>query len=47
MEFGTGLMQVCTFGMAKTSKWKDDKLDTRICINPNGTMTELAGLLPV
>ena len=44
MEFGTGLMQVCTFGDGEdVKKWKDDKLDTRICINPNGTMTGLAG----
>jgi len=42
-EFGTGLMQVSTFGDSEdVRKWKEDKLDTRVCISPNGRMTELA-----
>lgn len=44
MEFGTGLMMVCTFGDSEdVEKWKEHKLDTRICIGPDGKMTELAG----
>ncbi len=44
IEFGTGLMMVCTFGDGEdVKKWKDDKLDTRVCISPDGRMTELAG----
>ena len=43
-EFGTGLMMVCTFGDGEdVRRWKRDGLDTRLCINPNGKMTELAG----
>lgn len=46
MEFGTGLMMVCTFGDGEdVRKWKDDRLETRICVNPDGTMTALAGPL--
>ena len=44
MEFGTGLMMVCTFGDGEdVKKWKIDKLDTRIAIDRHGKMTELAG----
>jgi len=43
-EFGTGLMMVCTFGDGEdVRRWKRDGLDTRLCISPNGKMTELAG----
>ncbi|MDH5722773.1 MAG: valine--tRNA ligase [Alphaproteobacteria bacterium] len=43
-EFGTGLMMVCTFGDSEdVEKWKENNLDTRICITQNGKMTELAG----
>ncbi len=43
-EFGTGLMMVCTFGDSEdVEKWKEHKLDTRVCISPDGKMTELAG----
>ena len=43
-EFGTGLMMCCTFGDSEdVEKWKEHKLDTRICISLNGKMTELAG----
>ena len=44
LEFGTGLMMVCTFGDGEdVEKWKDHKLDTRICISADGKMTSLAG----
>ena len=44
IEFGTGLMMVCTFGDGEdVAKWKADKLETRICIGHDGKMTELAG----
>ena len=43
-EFGTGLMMCCTFGDSEdVDKWKEHKLDTRVCISPKGKMTELAG----
>jgi valyl-tRNA synthetase len=44
IEFGTGLMMVCTFGDGEdVKKWKNDKLDTRIAIDRHGKMTALAG----
>jgi valyl-tRNA synthetase len=44
MDFGSGLMMVCTFGDGEdVKKWKADNLDTRVCIEPNGRMSELAG----
>ena len=44
VEFGTGLMQVCTFGDGEdVKKWKAAKLDTRIIMGPDGKMTEAAG----
>ncbi len=44
MEFGTGLMQVCTFGDGEdVKKWKEDKLETRVALSPDGKMTALAG----
>ncbi|MCB1555993.1 MAG: valine--tRNA ligase [Alphaproteobacteria bacterium] len=43
-DFGTGLMQVCTFGDGEdVKKWKADKLDTRIILGADGKMTALAG----
>lgn len=43
-QFGTGLMMVCTFGDAEdVRRWKRDGLETRICIGPDGKMTNLAG----
>lgn len=43
-EYGTGLMMVCTFGDSEdVRRWKRDNLETRVCINPSGYMTELAG----
>lgn len=44
MDFGTGLMMVCTFGDAEdVQKWRTDKLETRQCLTPDGKLTELAG----
>lgn len=44
LEFGTGLMMVCTFGDGEdVKKWKEHKLDTRVCLTPDGKMTDLAG----
>ncbi len=44
LDFGTGLMMVCTFGDGEdVKKWKRDGLDLRLCIDPRGEMTELAG----
>ena len=44
LDFGTGLMMVCTFGDGEdVKKWKRDKLDTRLCITSHGRMNELAG----
>ena len=43
-DFGTGLMMVCTFGDSEDVKrWKRDGLDTRLTIDRNGRMNELAG----
>lgn len=43
-DFGTGLMMVCTFGDGDDVKrWKRDGLETRLCIEKNGRLNELAG----
>ena len=43
-DFGTGLMMVCTFGDGEDVKrWRRDRLETRLCIRPDGRMSELAG----
>lgn len=43
-DFGTGLMMVCTFGDGEdVKKWKEDSLETRICISSDGKMGELSG----
>ncbi len=43
-EFGTGLMMVCTFGDGEdVRRWKRDHLETRLCVRPDGKMSELAG----
>ena len=43
-EFGTGLMQVCTFGDAMdVQRWKRDGLALRLGIDGSGRMTEIAG----
>ena len=44
LDFGTGLMMVCTFGDGEdVKKWKRDGLETRLVIGKDGLMTELAG----
>ncbi len=44
LDFGTGLMMVCTFGDGEdVKKWKRDKLATRLVIGKDGLMNELAG----
>lgn len=43
-EFGTGLMMVCTFGDGEdVKKWKEHKLNLRLCLTPDGKLNELAG----
>lgn len=43
-EFGTGLMMCCTFGDGEdVKKWKENKLETRLVITPDGKMNENAG----
>ena len=44
LEFGTGLMMVCTFGDPEDiEKWHKYKLDTRVIFNERGILSELAG----
>ncbi|MDO8513013.1 MAG: valine--tRNA ligase [bacterium] len=44
MDFGTGLMMVCTFGDTEDiERWKSDKLMTRIAIDKTGCLTSVAG----
>ncbi|RMF54860.1 valine--tRNA ligase [Candidatus Woesearchaeota archaeon] len=44
MDFGSGIMMVCTFGdNADIEKWKKHNLDLKICITRDGKMNELAG----
>ncbi|MFC1697514.1 valine--tRNA ligase [Nanoarchaeota archaeon] len=44
MDVGTGFMMVCTWGdVEDVEKWKKYKLDTRLVINEEGKMNELAG----
>jgi valyl-tRNA synthetase len=44
MEFGTGIMMVCTFGdTADIEKWKKYKLPLKICITKDGKLNELGG----
>ncbi|MDT8446646.1 MAG: valine--tRNA ligase [bacterium] len=44
LEFGTGLMMVCTFGDPEDiAKWHKYKLDTRVILNERGILGELAG----
>ncbi len=43
-EFGTGLMMCCTFGDGEdVKKWKENKLETRLVITPDGKMSAEAG----
>ena len=44
MEFGSGVMMVCTFGdNADFEKWRKYKLPMKICITKDGKMNETAG----
>jgi valyl-tRNA synthetase len=44
MEFGSGILMVCTFGdTADIEKWKKHKLPMRICITEDGKLNELGG----
>lgn len=44
IEKGTGIVMCCTFGDTTDIEWwKRYKLDTRVCITPNGRLNELAG----
>ncbi|HLD15715.1 MAG TPA: valine--tRNA ligase [Candidatus Nanoarchaeia archaeon] len=44
MEFGTGLMMVCTFGdIEDIERWKTHKMHTRVIIDKNGMTNSLAG----
>jgi valyl-tRNA synthetase len=44
INYGTGLMMVCTWGDAEdVKKWKEDKLDTRVIIDQAGRINEIAG----
>ena len=43
-EYGTGLMMVCTFGDSEdVLKWRRDRLDLRLVVEPDGRLGELAG----
>ena len=44
VDFGTGLMMVCTFGDgADVQRWKRDGLELRMGVDAAGKMTEVAG----
>lgn len=44
LEYGTGLMMVCTFGDGEdVKKWKEYNLETRLIISEDGKLNELAG----
>lgn len=44
LDFGTGLMMVCTFGDGEdVKKWKRDNLETRLIIERDGKLNDLAG----
>ncbi len=44
MDFGTGLMMVCTWGDAEdVKKWKEHKLDTVIIVNKAGRLNDISG----
>ncbi|MCL4542425.1 MAG: valine--tRNA ligase [Deltaproteobacteria bacterium] len=45
MNYGTGLMMVCTWGDAEdVRKWKEHKLDTSIIIDKSGKLNEASGI---
>jgi len=42
-DYGTGLMMVCTWGdQEDVRRWKEHNLETRVVVNPDGTLTSLA-----
>ncbi|MBU7010398.1 MAG: valine--tRNA ligase [Theionarchaea archaeon] len=44
INFGTGIVMICTFGdKTDVEWWRDYRLDTRIIINRNGTLNERSG----
>ncbi len=44
LEFGTGLMMVCTWGDTEDiEKWREDRLDTRCIMNEKGIVNSLGG----
>jgi valyl-tRNA synthetase len=44
VDFGTGLMQVCTFGDGMdVQRWKRDGLDLRLGVDGRGRLTDVAG----
>ena len=44
LDFGTGLMMVCTFGDGEdVKKWKRDGLELRLIMDQGGILNELAG----
>ena len=44
MEFGSGIVMICTFGDTTDIEWwREHNLPMKICINKDGTMNELAG----
>lgn len=44
MEFGSGIVMICTFGdTADIEWWKEHKLPMKICINKDGTMSDICG----
>ncbi len=44
MEKGTGLMMVCTWGdVEDITKWKENKLETKLIIEKNGKLNKKAG----
>ncbi|MGH3851912.1 MAG: valine--tRNA ligase [Pseudonocardiaceae bacterium] len=45
-EFGTGLMMVCTFGdVEDVNKWRQDSLDLRLVLGPDGRFDQSSGPL--
>lgn len=44
MDFGTGIVMICTFGdSSDIDFWKRHKLDLKVLVNKDGTLSELAG----
>lgn len=44
MEFGSGIVMICTFGDTTDIEWwREHNLPLKICINPDGTMNDICG----